>query len=85
MTSRVIVEAVNEPEWVAPWERVYRRWFPEEEQSVDKLDDLALRCLVARLAADGSWGYESMLTSPLTPQARERLVTTILDGLSDDS
>ncbi len=26
---RLIMEAANEPEWMAPWERVYRRWFPE--------------------------------------------------------
>ncbi|OYN96181.1 TetR family transcriptional regulator [Propionibacteriaceae bacterium ES.041] len=80
---RLIMEAANEPDWLAPWERVYRRWFPEEEQSVDALDAVALRCLVARMAADGSWGYESMLSTPMTPQARERLTESILDTLGD--
>ena len=47
------------------------------------LDDLSLRCLVARMAADGSWGYESLRTTPLPAAARERLVSSILDGLDD--
>ncbi|MFD2469976.1 TetR/AcrR family transcriptional regulator [Amycolatopsis silviterrae] len=81
---RLIMEAANEPDWIAPWERVYRRWFPEEEQSVETLDELSLRCLVARMAADGSWGYESMLTSPLSPRARERLTASILDVLGEE-
>lgn len=78
---RLIMEAANKPDWMAPWERVYRRWFPEEEQPVDELDELAMRCLVARMAADGSWGYEAMLTTPLSRQARERLIESILATL----
>ena len=80
---RLIMEAANEPEWMAPWERVYRRWFPEE-QAVGELDDLSLRCLVARMAADGSWGYESILSSPMTSEARERLVAKILEVVGDE-
>ena len=49
--------------------------------SIDELDDLSLRCLVARMAADGSWGYESTLAAPLSAAARERLAQKILDGL----
>jgi len=78
---RLIMEAANEPEWIAPWERVYRRWFPEEEVPAEELDDLSLRCLVARMAADGSWGYESLLAAPLTQAARARIVQGILGTL----
>lgn len=79
--QRLIMEAAHEPEWMTPWMRVYRRWFPEDETPVDELDDLSLRCLVARMAADGSWGYEAALSSPLSEQARERLLIGILNGL----
>ncbi|MEZ7753954.1 TetR/AcrR family transcriptional regulator [Microbacterium paraoxydans] len=81
---RLIIEAANEPEWMAPWMRVYRRWFPEEEQAVRDLDEMALRCLVARMAADGVWGYQSTLPAPMTAEDRERLLTAILQGLGDD-
>ena len=80
---RLIMEAANEPEWMAPWERVYRRWFPEGEQPVGEFDDLSLRCLVARMAADGSWGYESTLSAPMTGADRARMLTGIL-ALIDD-
>lgn len=76
---RLIMEAANEPEWMEPWMRVYRRWFPEEERPIEELDDLSLRCVIARMAADGSWGYESTLTAPLTEDARERLAAGILN------
>ncbi|MGW5573422.1 TetR/AcrR family transcriptional regulator [Nocardia thailandica] len=78
---RLIMEAANEPDWMAPWMRVYRRWFPEDERPVEELDDLSLRCLVARMAADGSWGYESTVATPLTPEARRRLGEGILELL----
>ncbi|WP_340537125.1 TetR/AcrR family transcriptional regulator [Nocardioides sp. GXZ039] len=80
----LIMEAANEPEWMAPWVRVYRRWFPEDGQPVEDLDDRSLRCLVARMAADGTWGYESILPSPMSPEARERLTAAILAGLDED-
>lgn len=81
---RLIMEAANEPEWMAPWERVYRRWFPEEGMSVEELDDVSLRCLVARMAADGAWGYETTLASPLSEVARERLARKILSDLDGE-
>ncbi len=77
---RLLMEAANEPEWIAPWERVYRRWFPEDLPPED-LDPLSLRCLIARMAADGIWGYESVLASPLTEASRARILTGILDDL----
>lgn len=80
---RLIMEAANEPAWMEPWFRVYRRWFPEAGEPVEDLDDLSLRCLIARMAADGSWGYESLLASPLSPAARSRLVASILAPLED--
>ncbi|MBP6995834.1 MAG: TetR family transcriptional regulator [Phycicoccus sp.] len=81
---RLIMEASREPEWLAPWERVYRRWFPEEAQPVEDLDDLTLRCLLARMAADGSWAHEGTLQAPLTQTARARIVAGILDTLGED-
>ncbi|KXO90055.1 hypothetical protein AXK56_07945 [Tsukamurella pulmonis] len=81
---RLILEAGNEPDWITPWERVYRRWFPEEERSPSELDELALRCLTARMAADGSWAYQSVLSSPLTPESLDRLIASILSPLDDE-
>lgn len=78
---RFIMEAANEPDWMDPWMQIYQRWFPEDVQPVEDLDEVSLRCLVARMAADGSWGYEAMLADPLTTRARERLVEGILAGL----
>lgn len=80
---RLFMEAAPEPEWMEPWLRVSRRWFPEQDQAVEDLDELALRCLVARMAADGSWGYEAVRASPMTARARERLVASILAGLDE--
>ncbi|WP_185711305.1 hypothetical protein [Arachnia propionica] len=45
---------------------------------VEELDTLALRCLIARMAADGSWGQESTRPAPMSPQARARLTREIL-------
>lgn len=73
-----ILEAGGEPDWLAPWERVNQRWFPEATTPVEDLDAVALRCLIARMAADGSWGQESTRSAPMSPQARERLTLAIL-------
>ncbi|GAA0034738.1 TetR/AcrR family transcriptional regulator [Brevibacterium metallidurans] len=81
---RLIMEAANEPEWMAPWERVYRRWFPEADAPVDELDELSMRCLVARMAADGSWGYESIAAAPMNDRARRRLADSILSALDGE-
>ena len=79
-----LIMAANEPEWMAPWERVYRRWFPEIGQPVRELDEVSLRCLVARMAADGAWGYEAVLPAGLSEGDRERLVRTILADLDNE-
>lgn len=79
----LIMEAANEPELMVPWMTIYRRWFPEGDQTVEEMDDLSLRCLVARMAADGSWGYESVLATPMTIEARERLAASILDIIGE--
>jgi AcrR family transcriptional regulator len=81
---RLIMEAANEPDWTAPWERVYRRWFPEQGTAVEDLDEPSMRCLVARMAADGSWGYESTAPAPLSQHARERLTEAILGTLDEE-
>ena len=81
---RLIMEGANDPEWMQPWIRVYRRWFPEEEQSAEDLDDVSLRCVIARMAADGFWSYEANLASPLTDKSRKRLAEAILGALSGE-
>lgn len=82
---QLIMEAANEPEWMAPSERVYRRrWYPESGQPVRELDEVSLRCLVARMAADGAWGYEAVLSTGLSDGDRERLVRTILADLDGE-
>lgn len=81
---QLILDATNEPEWLAPWNRIYHRWFPEEELPVEELDDVSVRCLVARMAADGYWGYETIVTTPISREARARIVGTILKSLDGE-
>lgn len=80
---QLIMEAAHEADVIAPWLRIYRRWFPEDAQPITERDTLSLRCLVARMAADGSWGYESMLSEPMSQTERERLLTEILRLVDD--
>lgn len=78
-----ILEAANEPEWIKPWLLVYHRWFPEGEQPIENLDNTALRCLIARMAADGSWGYTSTQSTPISKADQECLIAGILELIED--
>ncbi|MFI7539452.1 TetR/AcrR family transcriptional regulator [Streptosporangium sp. NPDC049376] len=78
LETRLIAEAGNEPDWMAPWQRVYDRWFPGDAAPIDENDDEAMRCLMARMAADGFWGYENALGASLPTGVRKRLVDEIL-------
>lgn len=80
---RLILEAALERDWLEPWDELYRRWFPEDARPVEELDEPALRCRVARMAADGSWAHESTSTSPMGRAARQRVTAAILEGLVD--
>ena len=78
---RLLMEAIHDRSWMAPWLEVYDRWFPEDRNPTDDMDDERLRCLVARMAADGAWGYESMSSKPLKAATRQRLIDKIIEGL----
>lgn len=79
---RLILEAVDEPDWLAPWEDVYSRWFPAA-RPVEAMDELELRCLLARMTADGAWGWDATAEGPLSGPGRELLLERILRTLED--
>lgn len=76
----LIAEADDEPDWVAPWDELNSRWFPDERDP-DPPED-ALRELVARIAADGLWIYETAPGGPAAPQLRARIVDHIIGLLA---
>ncbi|MDR6865656.1 AcrR family transcriptional regulator [Microbacterium resistens] len=74
---RLIAEAANDPEWMAPWQRIGEIWFPDAEVTED-VDERMLRNLIVRMAADGLWGYELTPGATLAPAIRERVVDRII-------
>ena len=82
---RLIAEAhaEDEPEWTAPWEALAETWFPEESLLDEEPDERRVRNLVARMAADGLWGYELAPGTALGPAVRDRVVERILALLDE--
>ncbi|GGG80471.1 TetR/AcrR family transcriptional regulator [Corynebacterium pelargi] len=79
--KRFLIEASQEPEWLEPWMQVYLRWFPEDQTPIGELSKEELLCLVARMSADGAWGYLYATGSALDDANRKRLSSTILQNL----
>lgn len=58
------------------WSGIYERWAAPLPAAPD--DAAAIRCFIARLAADGLWLYESINEQRIDPQVREQLVEEII-------
>lgn len=58
------------------WSGIYERWAAPLPATLD--DAAAIRCFIARLAADGLWLYESINEQRIDPQVREQLVEEII-------
>jgi hypothetical protein len=72
---QLLLEAATDPEHLAPWSGVIDRWAPPITDVPD--DPAALTRVIARLAADGLWMYESLSHQPLPPAVRERIAAHI--------
>ncbi|PUB27808.1 TetR family transcriptional regulator [Promicromonospora sp. AC04] len=68
---QLMLEAGNRPEWAAPWSEVLERWAPAADDA--EADPASLARLVARLAADGLWMFES-ISYRIMPEAQRRAV-----------
>lgn len=82
---RLIAEAGSEPGWAEPWEVVTDRWVPALDAKAGPGDDQLIRCLMARMTADGLWSYEIFLDAPLKPELRQEIVERIIATFSSGS
>ena len=68
---QLMLEAATHPEWAAPWSAVLERWAPVPTDAGG--DPASMARLVARLAADGLWMFESLAYRDM-PEAQRRAV-----------
>jgi len=68
---QLMLEAATRPEWAAPWSAVLERWAPVATDA--EADPASMARLVARLAADGLWMFESLAYRTM-PEAQRRAV-----------
>ncbi|MGW2094459.1 TetR/AcrR family transcriptional regulator [Promicromonospora sukumoe] len=68
---QLMLEAATHPEWAAPWSAVLERWAPLPAEAGD--DPASMARLVARLAADGLWMFESLAYRDM-PESQRRAV-----------
>lgn len=76
----LLLETANEPQMHAPWNEVVERWTPAVPGD-GQLTAVELNTMVARLAADGLWLYDSLNSTPLSPEHRQQ-VTDHLTALT---
>lgn len=68
----LLLESANEPAMHAPWNAVVERWTPPVPGD-GELTPVELDTMIARLAADGLWLYDSLSTTPMSPDHRQQL------------
>ncbi|MFI1309242.1 TetR/AcrR family transcriptional regulator [Streptomyces albidoflavus] len=73
-----MVEGSTTPEHAAPWDAVMERWAPPAAGAAS--DSEALDRLMARLAADGLWLYESVTGRRLDAGLRRAVAERIASG-----
>lgn len=71
-----LADAKEDPELMAPWQRVADRWIPPMTDAADR-PLVAVTCL----AADGLWVHDALSGRQLPHQVRERLVGQLLSLL----
>ncbi|MFI6699956.1 TetR/AcrR family transcriptional regulator [Streptomyces sp. NPDC050509] len=77
-----MLEGTTTAEHAAPWDAVTQRWAPPLTADTD--DAAALDRLIARLAADGLWLYESLTTERMDPALRDAVAERIASTLNHD-
>lgn len=73
-----MLETTGNPELGALWQQVTDRW---AAPLPDSGDDEAVMRFIARLAADGLWGFEALAAQPLPDELRARIINRLV-GLS---
>ncbi|QBE48465.1 TetR/AcrR family transcriptional regulator [Leucobacter triazinivorans] len=68
----LILEASTTPELAAPWTRLMNIWTPPTPTKAPLTDDEATR-IIARLAADGLWLYDTITGIPMSSEVRAEL------------
>lgn len=68
----LLLETATEAERHAPWNAVVERWTPPVPAE-GELTTVELNTMVARVAADGLWLYDSLNAAPLSPDHRQQL------------
>lgn len=70
---RFMLESLAHPELAGPWDAFMERWAPLPSTTTQPALDL----LLARMALDGLWLFDSTSSIPLTPAVHEALVGRI--------
>lgn len=70
-----LLDSTTSPELTTPWQEVLERWAAPAPEDIN--DTAALLRFIARLAADGLWVYESILSKPLPLEMRQLVAEEI--------
>lgn len=76
------LETAANPELARPWDALLDRWAPPPPQNAD--DQATLSRFIARLAADGLWIYDSLSSTPLPAEIRQRLTDRLQHLIASD-
>lgn len=80
----LILEAATNPELAAPWTRLMDTWAPPTPGELPLTDQQANR-IIAHLAADGLWIYDTVTGTPLPPEVRAHLAEHIANLAQETS
>lgn len=70
-----LLDAVNNPELIAPWDEVFKQWATPAPADLD--DPAAMAVFIARLAADGLWVHGSLSSPPLSADVRKKIADAL--------
>lgn len=74
----LVLEAATDPELAAPWTRLMEAWAPPAPSSLPMTRQQTDR-LIAHLASDGLWVYDTITGTPLPPDVRAHLSRRIAE------
>lgn len=73
----LILEAATNPELAQPWNRLMRSWTPPTPSELP-LEEPEINRLIAQLASDGLWLYDTITGTPLPQRIRTLLAERIV-------
>jgi AcrR family transcriptional regulator len=68
----LILEASTDPDLAAPWTKLMNTWAPPTPTGLPLTEEQTNR-LIAHLASDGLWLYDTITGTPLPPDVRNHL------------